>query len=115
MGKRVESVPRQSMDALQSYSWPGNVRELRNIIERAMIQTRGSALRVQIPGRVSGPSVSGETLADVESQHILDILERTGWRVRGENGAAKILGLKPSTLESRMTKLGIQRPSRNPR
>lgn len=115
MGRKVESVPRQSMDALQSYSWPGNVRELRNIIERAMIQTRGSALRVQMPGQASGPSVSGVTLADVESQHILDIMERTGWRVRGENGAAKILGLKPSTLESRMTKLGIQRPGRNPR
>ena len=115
MGKKIESISRQSMDALQSYSWPGNVRELRNIIERAMIQTRGSALRVQIPGRASGPSVSGETLADVEFQHISDVLERTGWRVRGKNGAAEILGLKPSTLESRMAKLGIRRPERHPR
>ena len=115
MGKKIESVSRQNMDALQGYSWPGNVRELRNIIERAMIQTRGSALHVQIPGRASGPPISGETLADVEFQHISDVLEQTGWRVRGKNGAAEILGLKPSTLEYRMTKLGIRRPGRNPR
>jgi transcriptional regulator with GAF, ATPase, and Fis domain len=110
MGKQIETIPRQSMEALQRYAWPGNVRELRNVIERAMIITKGSTLRIllpQIPDAGIGPD---RTLAAVERQHILEVLEETGWRIRGNHGAADTLGLKPTTLEARMLRLGIQRP-----
>ena len=110
MGKRITSIARRSMEALQRHPWPGNVRELRNLIERTMIQATGSTLNVQLPSRTSRPAAEGRTLADVDRQHIVEVLEQTGWRVRGSGGAAEILGLKPSTLEARMSKLGIHRP-----
>jgi transcriptional regulator with GAF, ATPase, and Fis domain len=113
MGKPIESVPRRSMEQLSSYSWPGNVRELRNVVERAMITSRGPELVVKPPGAVRAASLgeSGSThMDDVQRKHILEVLERTRWRVRGESGAAERLGMKPSTLESRMQKLGIKRP-----
>lgn len=115
MGKQVESVSRSSMESLQRYPWPGNVRELHNIIERAMIQTTGGTLRVTVPGRSSATVAKDMTLEEVEREHIVDILRRTGWRVSGKNGAADVLGLKPTTLESKLTKLGIRRPDRNSR
>ncbi len=109
MGKKIESIPKKSMDALQQYSWPGNIRELRNVVERAMILSQGKTLLIQLPKIENLPSFSGMTLEAFERQHILEILEKTNWRVRGQNGASELLGLKPSTLESRMKKLGIQR------
>ncbi len=115
MGKRIESVSRKSMEALQNYPWPGNVRELRNIIERAMIRSSGGTLHVPAPSRGFGAVAKGTTLEEVEREHIVDILKQTGWRVSGQNGAAEILGLKPTTLESRLAKLGIERPDRNSR
>jgi PAS domain S-box-containing protein len=111
MGKNIESVARESMDALQRYSWPGNVRELRNVIERAMIIARGPQLRVEPPGRTGAVSTPHLTVAEVEREHIHRILEMTGWRIRGKRGASEILGLKPTTLEARMAKLGIRRPT----
>jgi transcriptional regulator with GAF, ATPase, and Fis domain len=112
LGKRIRSIPDRMMTALIAYPWPGNVRELENVIERAMILTDGHELtaadwlppprRVQDPARVA-------TLEEVERDHILDVLEGTGWRVSGEGGAAHHLGVKPTTLESRMKKLGIER------
>ena len=111
MGKRITSISRRSMEALQRHPWPGNIRELRNLIERAMIQAKGSTLHVQLSSRSSrSTGAEGRTLADVERQHITEVLEQTGWRVRGTGGAAEVLGLKPSTLEARMSKLGIHRP-----
>jgi len=110
MGKRVEGVSRASMEALRSYRWPGNVRELRNTIERAMIRADGGMLSVSVPPDAAPPPLRGGTLAEVERRYIREVLESTGWRVRGEGGAAQILGLKPSTLEFRMKKLGIVRP-----
>jgi formate hydrogenlyase transcriptional activator len=112
MGKPIESVSRKSMEALQSYPWPGNVRELRNVIERAMIRATGGTLHVPAPSRKPGAVGKGMTLEAVEREHIIGVLERTGWRVSGKNGAAGVLGLKPTTLESKLTKLSIKRPDR---
>ena len=99
------------MDALRAYSWPGNVRELRNVIERSMILTDGPTLRVALPDGVDAATVlePALTLEDAERRHILDVLGRTGWRISGGRGAARILAVKPTTLESRMKKLGIER------
>jgi PAS domain S-box-containing protein len=112
MGKRIETVSKKTMEALQAYPWPGNVRELRNVIERAMILSGQEPLIVEVPTQ-KGPDKFDHpiNLADVEREHIHSILVQTGWRVRGRHGAADILGLKPSTLESKMKKLGVLRPS----
>ena len=108
MGKTIEKIPTNSMAALQSYPWPGNVRELRNAIERAMILSKDSILRVELPKIGDSNSFQSLTLKEVEKNHILDVLERTRWRIRGKNGAAEFLGLKPTTLEARMKKLMIK-------
>ena len=114
MGKSVEAIGKASLRGLQQYPWPGNVRELRNTIERAMILTNGPTLRIDPPVAAATPVARGlATLAEIESEHILRVLESTQWRVRGAGGAAEILGLPPTTLESRMVKLGLHRhPSR---
>jgi len=109
MGKNIESISRETMDSLQSYNWPGNVREVRNIIERAMIVSNGPTLEVELPRDDARPSRSSRRLEDVECDHIRAVLEATGWRIRGAGGAAEILGLKPTTLEARMKKLGLER------
>jgi transcriptional regulator with GAF, ATPase, and Fis domain len=114
MNKTIEAIPQAAMEALQRYPWPGNVRELRNIIERAVIVTTGPTLRVSVPASPASPSNSRTTpmnLQELERQHILDVLRQSRWRVRGSGGAAEILGLKPTTLEARMAKLGISRNS----
>ena len=109
-GKTIDNVRQQDMEVLQQYRWPGNVRELRNVIERAVILTAGSTLQIDAPQAAPTPQEKSMLmLRDVERRHILEVLERTGWRVRGQDGAAELLGLKPSTLESRMAKLGIRR------
>jgi PAS domain S-box-containing protein len=110
-GKRIDSISRESLAALQRYSWPGNVRELRNLIERAVIVAPGSRLVVDPPRAAPSPQSPNGKLADVEAGHIRDVLERVGWRVRGPGGAAELLGMKPTTLDSRMAKLGIRRPA----
>jgi PAS domain S-box-containing protein len=113
MAKSFETVSRGCLGALVAYSWPGNVRELRNLVERAMIKCAGPELCIEVPSPShesiqypSGPL----RLEDVEREHILKVLKDSDWRVRGRGGAAERLGLKPSTLESRMKKLGIERP-----
>jgi formate hydrogenlyase transcriptional activator len=111
LGKRFESIPREQLLALQRYSWPGNIRELRNVIERAVIVAAGPKLHVPLPKTGGAIHHRGVKLADVERDHIRNVLERTGWRIRGHSGAAELLGLKPSTLEGRMLKLGLRRPS----
>jgi transcriptional regulator with GAF, ATPase, and Fis domain len=110
-GKPIESISDQSMRQLQQYPWPGNVRELRNVIERAVIIATGPRLTVPVPQLPAArrPAAS-MTLRDVETEHIRATLESTNWRVRGHGGAAERLGLKPTTLETRMAKLGITRP-----
>jgi transcriptional regulator with GAF, ATPase, and Fis domain len=107
-GKTISSVSPRTMQELQAHSWPGNVRELANVIERAVIQTQGSVLQVD---QFEPPSdaVPTQTLEEVERDYIIRTLENTGWRIEGKYGAARILGLNPSTLRTRMLKLGIHR------
>ncbi|NCA71062.1 MAG: GAF domain-containing protein [Sphingobacteriia bacterium] len=120
MGKPIEQIAEGAMAELLSYDWPGNVRELRNLIERAMILARGPTLRIELhpvrrPAMVKVPEEApakarGGTLEDIEREHIRQVLEQTGWRIRGSGGAAERLAIKPTTLESRMKRLGLRRP-----
>ena len=105
MGKKIRGVPSRMMDELRCYPWPGNIRELRNVIERAVIVTSGEKLNLQLPKSLISPT--SRTLRQAEYQHILSILEKTGWRIKGPNGAATILGVKPSTLYAVMHRLHI--------
>ena len=109
IGKRIDRIPRTTMESLQHYPWPGNARELRNIVEHAMITSRGETLHIHPLQQASEAGAASDRLADVERAHILDVLAKTGWRITGKNGAAEILGLKRTTLQSKMKKLGIQR------
>ncbi len=109
MGKRIETIPQKNMAAMQCYPWPGNIRELRNVIEHAMIISKGKTLNVQLPGLGDTGKQQTLTLEDVERKHILNILQKTGWHIKGNKGAAEILGLKSSTLHSKMKKLGVKR------
>jgi formate hydrogenlyase transcriptional activator len=115
LGKEVTRIPKRVLDELQAHSWPGNIRELENTIERAVINTPDHTLRMvdwlALPSLEGSPPQPDGTLADVERDHILRVLEQTRWRVRGPKGAALILGLNPSTLRFRMQKLGIKKPS----
>jgi transcriptional regulator with GAF, ATPase, and Fis domain len=110
MGKPISSIPKSTMEALQSYFWPGNVRELRNVIERAMILAHSDRLTIDLPDQTpSRTDVDDVSLDGIQRRHILQILEQTGFRIRGTSGAAELLGVKPTTLESRMSRLGITR------
>ena len=109
--KTIKSVPAKTMQRLQAYSWPGNIRELANVIERAVIHSQGNVLH--LADRFDEPRNGGESspqsLETVERDYIVRTLENTGWRIEGPHGAAKVLGLNPSTLRTRMAKLQIQR------
>ena len=113
IGRKIKNIPTKVMDALTAYDWPGNIRELENIIERAMILSFDGTLEYGdwIPlEKVSSNGKPGTSkLEDIERDHILKTLNKTGWKVSGEKGAAKILGLNATTLEARMKKLGIKR------
>jgi transcriptional regulator with GAF, ATPase, and Fis domain len=109
MGKSIAEISKKDMDMLKSYSWPGNIRELKNIIERAMILSTGTTLHLDQMGSKDGKTIQSTTLEGVERSHILEILENTGWKISGRNGAAEVLELKESTLRARMKKLGIKR------
>jgi len=109
-GKRVESISKDNMEMLQRYAWPGNVRELRNLVERAVIGATGPRLTIALPETSAAAARRSVKLADVEKEHIKSVLDSTRWRIRGVGGAADHLGLKATTLETRMAKLGLQRP-----
>lgn len=117
LGTQVDQISRTTMDALMAYDWPGNIRELENVLERAMILARGRDLIItealepaQQQPRESG-RVLRQDLEQIERKQILGALEASGWRIKGEGNAADRLGLKPSTLRSRMKRLGIERRS----
>lgn len=112
MGRDIESVDTATMKALQSHSWPGNVRELRNVIERNLIINPGTMFKADLPEKIGDVFVAGGTIEEVERNHISAMLARCAWRIRGPGGAAESLGLKPTTLEARMKKLGIVRKQR---
>jgi len=121
-GKGTKEVPENTMRAFENYSWPGNVRELINVIERAVIMSEGSELQLEelldamlfdpvqekVPKGIEERESKG--LVEMEREHILAMLQEIGWKVEGRNGAAQLLGINPSTLRSRMKKLGIKRP-----
>ena len=112
IGKRITSIPSKVMNALCDYNWPGNIRELENIIERALILSRGNTLEYGdwLPKeKYTTNKIAKQNLQDVERDHIIEVLKKTGWKVSGERGAAKILGLNATTLEARMKKLEIKR------
>jgi len=108
-GKNIESIDKRSIDALRLYNWPGNVRELHNAIERAVILANSSRLQISVPKPLTNASTISMAMEDIEREHLRKVLELTGWRVRGKDGAAEILDLKPSTLESRMAKFNLSR------
>ena len=112
MGKTIETIPSKVMEALQAYPWPGNVRELENVLERAVINSSGTKLRLvdELKRPFRGLSSSEKTLKAVERDHIIRVLEQTQWKVGGKNSAAEILGLDRSTLRARMRKLNISPP-----
>jgi formate hydrogenlyase transcriptional activator len=121
MRKSVHSISRETMKLLVNYPWPGNIRELQNVIERGVVLSRGSILRLGadlLP--IDGPDVSTEpeppdkrkssdSLEEIQRQHIMRVLERTGWVISGPNGAGAVLDLHPNTLRSLMNRLGIRR------
>ena len=129
IGRRIERIPAATMSRLAAYSWPGNIRELENVIERAVILSSGPDLEVAaglipaIPvarggdafearpriGSNDPPTSADRSLAETEKEHIIEVLKQTNWRIEGPNGAAAILKLNPSTLRSRMKKLGVER------
>jgi formate hydrogenlyase transcriptional activator len=111
-GKRIDAISRETMALLQRYSWPGNIRELRNFVERAMIVATGPQLTIALPPQSAAAGRRSVRLMDVEKEHIRSVLESAGWRIRGSAGAAEQLGLRPTTLETRMAKLGLSRPKR---
>ncbi len=115
IGKDVTAIPHDVMGALQDHAWPRNIRELQNVVERLVILTPDATLRLDdtLDGARPGPAAAGfpasDALEDVEREHIRNVLEKVGWRVAGEDGAAGRLKMNPSTLRSRMAKLGIKR------
>jgi formate hydrogenlyase transcriptional activator len=112
IGKRIQEIDAETLRMLKAYDWPGNVRELQNVIERAVILSHGGVLRLdRVLGGQPAAETSGMRLEDVERDHLVRVLRRCNWKVKGKDSAAEALGLNPSTLRSRMKKLGVARPS----
>jgi formate hydrogenlyase transcriptional activator len=113
MNKAVDTVPTETMNALVRYHWPGNIRELQNLVERAVILSTGPILKVPLNDLQAPPAPAAArripTLQEAERRHILEALDASNWVISGPNGAAASLGLKRSTLQARMDKLGIRR------
>jgi transcriptional regulator with GAF, ATPase, and Fis domain len=113
LNKRIDSIPAYVMQTLETYDWPGNVRELENVLQRAIILSPGTTLALGdawMPAPQPSSVATEVTLVEIEKRHIRTVLDTTRWRIEGGGGAAQLLGLKPSTLRSRMLKLGIARP-----
>ena len=116
MERKIETVSSEALQVLTDYSWPGNIRELENLVERAVILSRGPVLQVSLDGlrpASDAPSARSSTLEAAEREHIMHVLDDTNWVVGGPAGAAARLGLKRTTLQSKMRKLGISRHVKN--
>jgi transcriptional regulator with GAF, ATPase, and Fis domain len=131
LGYLTPILTREGIEKLQNYDWPGNIRELRNVILRAAIFAQGGVLEFDLP--VSSSSVEFTSFSSVhadqtgpehlteaemrrrERENLCAVLQKTGWKIKGVNGAAEFLGLKPTTLLSRIEKMGLKRPVTNPR
>src|SRR5262249_34938538 len=115
MRKKIERIPNETMAALTSYHWPGNIRELQNMIERSVTLSRGPVLEVPLAELKHSTQLSrdrnGASLEAVERRHILQTLRDSDWVIGGPTGAAARLGLKRTTLNTRIRKLGITRPT----
>ena len=107
MGKEIKEIPKKTIEIMKGYSWPGNVRELRNVVEHSMILNSGPLLNIKLPQKNGSENTEDTSLEENERRHILTILNRTQWRIKGKNGAADILKINPATLYFRMKKLGI--------
>jgi transcriptional regulator with GAF, ATPase, and Fis domain len=107
--KTIESIDKRSIDVLRIYEWPGNIRELRNTVERAVILANGPRLHISAPKPPTNGTTISLVMEDIEREHLRKVLEMTGWRIRGKDGAAEILDVKPTTLESRIAKLNLLR------
>ena len=112
MGIRAESlkIPKRSMQALQSYSWPGNVRELKHAVESALISLEGNKLHFDLPKNADVATNKLKSFEEMEREYILEVLKAKNWKIGGKDSASSILGLPPSTLRSRIKKLGLKRP-----
>jgi formate hydrogenlyase transcriptional activator len=110
MGKKITTIPAEDMEKLTRYHWPGNIRELQNLVERAVILSPGEVLRIPPLDMQALPIYHNNNLEHIERTHILQVLRDTEWVIGGPNGAAVRLGMKRTTLQSRMIKLGITRP-----
>ena len=110
LGKQIDAIPPNTLQALQQHTWPGNIRELENVIERAVIITQDNTLRVELPETPADVAAPARTLAEVEREYILQVLKAKQWRIEGPKGAALVLDLHPNTLRTRMQKLGIRKP-----
>jgi DNA-binding NtrC family response regulator len=114
LGKPIKTISQDAMNSMMNYDWPGNVRELENVIERAIINAKGQALRIMDklkgPGADKAAAAQKRSLKEVEREHILRILNVCNWKIEGKGGAAEILELNPSTLRGRMRRLGIKPP-----
>jgi formate hydrogenlyase transcriptional activator len=114
MGKHIESIPKETMDARSHYAWPGNIRELQNLMERAALLSTGPSLRVPLAEILTDSGLSaasgGNALEQAEREQIVRALRESNWVVGGARGAAARLGLKRTSLAYKMQKLGISRP-----
>ncbi len=112
-GRRIDTISQGTMDRLERYGWPGNIRELRNVIERSMILSQGSTLQLVLPEARESVLDENLSLDDVQRRHIRRVLEMTGGRISGRGGAADQLGVRPTTLRSRMQRLGLDPHNRD--
>jgi transcriptional regulator with GAF, ATPase, and Fis domain len=108
-GKQIESIHKKTMLALQRYDWPGNIRELENLIERAIITAQNRVLEVDLPENSCPIIKEDKTLEEVEREYIINVLEKTKWKISGPGSASMIIGIHPNTLRSRLKKLGIKK------
>ncbi|MBT8340355.1 MAG: sigma 54-interacting transcriptional regulator [Desulfatitalea sp.] len=108
MGKTIDTIPAKNLNALKRYPWPGNIRELRNLIERAMIFSKGSSIEIKVPETIDLETPEIYRMDEIQRNHILQVLKKTDWQICGAKGAANLLGMNPSTLRARMKRLGIR-------